>query len=160
MRNTRRCGATIAGRGSVRMWLILAGMLAWCALALALWSTEAQGSLTLVPTLALAATLEISFFIHTGIERVGEFSRGTWERSPPPWLGRPLIACPPDFGLAILQRTPTGRGAAGARPGEIRCVEKRRRRRRHSIQLIGLVRQLHGSSMALGGSDRENPKKS
>jgi hypothetical protein len=50
-----------------------AGILAWCALALAVWATRAQRSLTPVPMLAMAATFEISFFIHRAIERVGRY---------------------------------------------------------------------------------------
>jgi hypothetical protein len=65
--------ATIRERGSVRMWLILAGLIAWGALAIGLWAVEAQGALTLVPFLAVAATFEVSFFIHTGVERVGRY---------------------------------------------------------------------------------------
>jgi len=76
---------TIARRGSVRMWVILAGMLAWCALALALWTTGAQGSLTLVPMLALATTFEISFFIHTAIERVGRYLQVYYEEDGQGW---------------------------------------------------------------------------
>lgn len=65
--------ATIRERGSVRLWLILVGLLAWGALALWLWAADGQGALTLVPFLAVAATFEISFFIHTGVERIGRY---------------------------------------------------------------------------------------
>jgi|HubBroStandDraft_6_1064221.scaffolds.fasta_scaffold631660_2 hypothetical protein len=65
--------ATIRERGSVRMWLILAGILGWGALAIGLWAAEVQGALTLVPFLAVAATFEISFFIYIGVERVGRY---------------------------------------------------------------------------------------
>lgn len=65
--------ATIRERGTARMWVVLAGLLAWGALAIGLWATEGQGSLTLVPFLAIAATFEISFFIHTGVERIGRY---------------------------------------------------------------------------------------
>jgi hypothetical protein len=76
---------TIARRGSVRMWVILAGILAWCALALALWATGAQGSLTLVPMLALATTFEVSFFIHTAIERLGRYLQVFFEEDGQGW---------------------------------------------------------------------------
>lgn len=65
--------ATIRERGSVRMWLICGGIAIWGALALALAGLEVQGSVTLVPFLVLAATFEVSFFIHTGVERVGRY---------------------------------------------------------------------------------------
>lgn len=64
---------TIRERGSVRMWLILVGLVSWGALAIGLSAVDAQGALTLVPFLALAATFEISFFVHTGVERVGRY---------------------------------------------------------------------------------------
>jgi hypothetical protein len=65
--------ATIRERGTARMCLILAGLLGWAALALALNAFEFQRAATLVPLMALAATFEISFFIHTGVERVGRY---------------------------------------------------------------------------------------
>jgi hypothetical protein len=55
------------------LWLILAGLLAWGALALGLWATDGQGALTLVPFLSIAATFEISVFIYTGVERIGRY---------------------------------------------------------------------------------------
>jgi hypothetical protein len=76
---------TIARRGTVRMWVILTGILAWCALAVAVWATGAQGSLTLVPMLALAATFEISFFIHRAIERVGRYLQVYFEEDGQGW---------------------------------------------------------------------------
>ena len=38
-----------------------------------------RGELTLVPFLAIAATFEISFFIHMGIERVGRYLQVLYE---------------------------------------------------------------------------------
>src|ERR1700737_271083 len=121
---------TIARRGSVRMWVILAGMLAWCALALAVWATGAQGSLTLVPMLALAATFEISFFIHTAIERVGRYLQVYFEEDGQGWehtamaygqnfLGSadPLFVTL--FSVATLVNFLAALGSATRRPGWI-----------------------------------------
>jgi RsiW-degrading membrane proteinase PrsW (M82 family) len=71
--------ATIRERGSVRMWVILAGLVAWGALTLALNAWEFPRAVTLVPFLILAATFEISFFIHTGVERVGRYLQVFYE---------------------------------------------------------------------------------
>jgi hypothetical protein len=71
--------ATIRERGSVRMCAILAGLAAWGALTLALNAWEFPRAVTLVPFLVLAATFEISFFIHTGVERVGRYLQVFYE---------------------------------------------------------------------------------
>ena len=77
--------ATIRQRGTARMWVILCGLWAWGALVIALWAADAQGALTLVPFLALAATFEISFFIHTGVERVGRYLQVYYEEDGQGW---------------------------------------------------------------------------
>ena len=71
--------ATIRERGTVRMWVILVGLLTWGALAIGPWAAGSRGALTLVPLLAIAATFEISFFIHTGVERVGRYLQVLYE---------------------------------------------------------------------------------
>jgi hypothetical protein len=65
--------ATIRERGTTRMCLILAGLIAWAALILALNAAQFERAATLVPLMVVAATFEISFFIHTGVERVGRY---------------------------------------------------------------------------------------
>ena len=75
--------ATIRERGSVRMWLILAGIIGWGALTMGLNAGEFDRAATLVPFLVLAATFEISFFIHTGVERVGRYLQVFYEDQPP-----------------------------------------------------------------------------
>jgi hypothetical protein len=65
--------ATIRERGTLRMWAILAGLTAWGVLAIALLVADLQGAVSLVPFLVLAATFEINFFIHTGVERIGRY---------------------------------------------------------------------------------------
>jgi hypothetical protein len=70
---------TIRERGTVRMCLILGGLSAWGVLALGLNITTFERATTLVPFLVLAATFEISFFIHTGVERVGRYLQVFYE---------------------------------------------------------------------------------
>ena len=70
---------TIRERGSVRMWTTLGGLAAWGALAIALLIARDAGATTLVPLVVLAATYEINFFIHTGVERVGRYIQVFYE---------------------------------------------------------------------------------
>jgi hypothetical protein len=71
--------ATIRERGSVRVCVILAGVIAWGALILALNATDLERAASLVPLLVLVATFEISFFIHTGVERLGRYLQVFYE---------------------------------------------------------------------------------
>lgn len=71
--------ATIRERGTVRMWAVLVGLTAWGALTVALVATGVDRAVILVPFLVLAATFEISFFIHTGVERVGRYLQVYYE---------------------------------------------------------------------------------
>lgn len=70
---------TIRERGTARLCAVLIGVAAWGALAIALLITELQGSITLVPFVVLAATFEINFFIHTGVERIGRYLQVFYE---------------------------------------------------------------------------------
>jgi hypothetical protein len=72
---------TIRERGSVRMCSILIGLIGWAALALALIAADLEGGVTLIPFLVLAATFEISFFIHTGVERIGRYIQVSFEEA-------------------------------------------------------------------------------
>ena len=73
--------STIRERGSVRMCLILVGVIAWGVLTLALNASEFERAATLVPLMVLITTFEISFFIHTGVERVGRYLQVFYEDS-------------------------------------------------------------------------------
>jgi hypothetical protein len=64
---------TIRERGTARLCAVLVGLIAWGALAIALLIAELEGGVTLVPFMVLAATFEINFFIHTGVERIGRY---------------------------------------------------------------------------------------
>jgi hypothetical protein len=70
---------TIRERGTVRMCAVLGGLVAWGALAIALLLTGLDGSVLLVPFVVLAATFEINFFIHTGVERIGRYIQVFYE---------------------------------------------------------------------------------
>ncbi|SRR5687768_426545 len=70
---------TIRERGTARLCAVLAGLAAWGALAIALHITRLGGGLTLVPFVVLAATFEINFFVHTGVERIGRFIQVFYE---------------------------------------------------------------------------------
>jgi hypothetical protein len=65
--------AVIGERGTLRMGAVLIGLVAWGALVLVLLLSDLAGGATLVPLIVLAATFEISFFIHLGVERVGRY---------------------------------------------------------------------------------------
>jgi hypothetical protein len=71
--------ATIRERGTVRACSILIGLAVWGALVATLVANSASGAVTLVPLVALAATFEISFFIHTGVERIGRYIQAFYE---------------------------------------------------------------------------------
>ena len=73
--------ATIRERGTVRVCLVLAGLGIWGLLALVVRLSGLQGPVTLVPFLVLAATFEINFFIHTGVERVGRYVQVFFEEA-------------------------------------------------------------------------------
>ena len=70
---------TIRGRGTARMCAVLVGLITWAALLIALLAGGLQGGVTLVPLLVLAATFEINFFIHTGVERIGRYIQVFYE---------------------------------------------------------------------------------
>jgi hypothetical protein len=65
--------ATIRHRGTMRIYVLLAGVVAWGGLTMALVITQAQGSAIVVPLLILATTFELNFFVHTGVERIGRY---------------------------------------------------------------------------------------
>ncbi len=70
---------TISERGTVRLCAVLGGMVAWAALAIALTISGSSGAVMLVPLVILAATFEINFFIHTGVERIGRYIQVFYE---------------------------------------------------------------------------------
>jgi hypothetical protein len=82
--------ATIRDRGTMRMYLVLGGLFGWAALATALVLVDVprraaaaylQGVVILAPLLVLAATLEINFFVHTAVERIGRYLQVFYEEA-------------------------------------------------------------------------------
>ncbi len=69
----RALRATIRERGTARVWLFLAGLVAWGALTVATAALATIPIATLLPLLVLAGTFEAVQSIHTGVERVGRY---------------------------------------------------------------------------------------
>jgi hypothetical protein len=69
------------------MCAVLLGLAAWGALALVLLAAHLAGAATMVPIVILAAGFEVSFFIHTGVERVGRYIQVFYEeeQNTPAW---------------------------------------------------------------------------
>ena len=65
--------ATIRERGTTRVWVVLVGTIGWAAVALATAAVAVPPLVTLIPLLVLATTFEITFSLHTGVERVGRY---------------------------------------------------------------------------------------
>lgn len=65
--------ATIRERGTARHWILLAGLMGWATLSLAVcaWGTDPVE--VLAPLVLLVATFEVVFALHTGVERVGRY---------------------------------------------------------------------------------------
>jgi hypothetical protein len=71
--------ATIRERGTLRICSILAGLVALVAVIIALRAARLEGAIALLPLLLLAATFEVNFFIHTGVERIGRYIQVFYE---------------------------------------------------------------------------------
>jgi len=64
---------TIRERGTARVWIFVAGLVAWAALVIATAALAALPVATLLPLLILAGTFEAVFSLHAGVERVGRY---------------------------------------------------------------------------------------
>ena len=71
--------ATIRERGTTRVWVVLAGTMGWAAAALATVAVAAPPIVTLIPLLVLATTFDITFALHTGVERIGRYIQVFYE---------------------------------------------------------------------------------
>jgi hypothetical protein len=84
--------ATIRQRGSARPWAFLTGVSVWAVLTFAATVT-AVPLVSVIPLLLLAATFEVVFTLHVGIERIGRylqvFHQDRWEQTAMAF-GRPL----------------------------------------------------------------------
>jgi hypothetical protein len=64
---------TIRDRGTARIWVFLAGIVAWGALTIATAALAALPVATFLPLLVLAAAFEGVFGLHVGVERIGRY---------------------------------------------------------------------------------------
>ncbi len=64
---------TIRERGTTRVWVVVAGMFGWAALAVAIAALSSTPLATLLPLLVLASAFEIVYALHIGVERVGRY---------------------------------------------------------------------------------------
>lgn len=69
----RTLRATIGARSTTRLWIALAGVVAWAGLMMATVAYIELPVATLVPLLVLAFTFELVFGIHTAVERIGRY---------------------------------------------------------------------------------------
>lgn len=65
--------ATIRERGTTRVWLVVIGLAAWTAVAVASAALVALPVATLLPLVLLATVFEAAFALHTGVERIGRY---------------------------------------------------------------------------------------
>ncbi len=64
---------TIRERGTARVWVFLAGLVAWGALTIATAALASLPVATFLPLLVLAAAFEGVFSLHVGVERIGRY---------------------------------------------------------------------------------------
>lgn len=64
---------TIRERGTVRVWVVVAGFAVWGALVLATAASMPIPVATILPLLMLATAFESVFALHTGVERIGRY---------------------------------------------------------------------------------------
>ena len=70
---------TIRQRGTVRAWLVPAGLAVWAALVILTAALTPWPVASLFPLLVLATTFESAFALHTGVERVGRYLQVFYE---------------------------------------------------------------------------------
>jgi hypothetical protein len=100
--------ATIRERGTARVWVFVAGFIAWAALTVATAALASIPVASLLPLLVLAAVFEAVFALHVGVERVGRYlhvfheagDRAAWEHTAMAF-GRPKGAAAPDALFSI-----------------------------------------------------------
>ena len=65
--------ATIRARGSLRVWLFFAGVVAWAGATISTAALAALPVAALLPLLVLASAFEALFQVHSGVERIGRY---------------------------------------------------------------------------------------
>ena len=87
---------TVRSRGTARIWVFVAGMVAWGALTIATASLAALPVATFLPLLIISITFEAVFSLHAGVERIGRYIQVFLEDDDRGWehvamaLGPPL----------------------------------------------------------------------
>ena len=96
---------TIRERGTLRVWVFVAGVIAWAALTITTAALLSPPVVTLLPLLVLAATFEAVYALHVGVERVGRyldvFFDDSWEAAAMAF-GRPAGAAAIDPLFAVV----------------------------------------------------------
>ncbi len=69
----RALRATIRQRGTARVWIVVAGLVAWSAEVVAMVVLGPPPAVSLVPLLVVAVTFESAFTLHVGVERIGRY---------------------------------------------------------------------------------------
>jgi hypothetical protein len=108
----RSLRATIRERGTARVCVFLAGIVAWAALITATAALAALPVATLLPLLVLVAAFEAVFSLHVGVERIGRYIQvflendGGWEHTAMAY-GQPLrgTRVDPLFSICFLMAT-------------------------------------------------------
>ena len=106
--------ASIGRRGTARVALALASLVAWAALTLTTIALSLPPITTLAPLVVLAAGFESVFALHVGVERIGRYLQVYYETGPsepPAWehvamapkmATTPRVATDPLFGVLFL----------------------------------------------------------
>lgn len=81
----RALRATILQRGTQRVWLAVAGLALWAALALTIEALPSPPVLGLVSLVVLAAAFEAVYAVHTAVERVGRYVQVFYEDTGDGW---------------------------------------------------------------------------
>ena len=76
-----RFGRLSDERGTIRIYVVLLGLVGWGALAIVSIPIHRPGAGLLVPLVILAATFELNFFVHTGVERIGRYIQVFYEEA-------------------------------------------------------------------------------
>ena len=102
----RALRGTIRERGTARIWVFLAGLVAWGALTIATAALASLPVATFLPLLVLAAAFEAVFSLHVGVERIGRYVQVFVEDAEeaggtPGWERMLMEAGPPARGTSV-----------------------------------------------------------
>jgi len=75
----RALSQTTQARGTARIWVFVAGLVAWAGLVIATAALAALPVATLLPLLVLAGVFEAVLTLHLGVERIGRYIQVFYE---------------------------------------------------------------------------------